>query len=308
MKEALDIIWLVLKVIYYAFESIFYSLWPPRMKDVSGRTVLITGGGGGLGKQLAIQFAKHGARIVLWDIDEDSMERTASIVRSMKSDALSYCCDCSNEAEVNRVAQRVFNEIGPIDILVNNAGILHGKPLLMLTGKEVRKTFDINVLAHFWTLKAFLPLMMDKNEGHIVTISSSAGLHGTANLTDYSASKFALMGLHQAVELELKDQGINGIKFTIVCPNFINTGMSWYPKTNVPWLLPILDAEDVAISIVHAVQSNTELLILPKALASLVSSQGFVSRKGADAVYKWTGLGIEPHTPFSKHYKSSTRK
>ena len=73
--------------------------------------------------------------------------------------------------------------------------------------------------------------MMEKNEGHVVTISSSAGLHGTPNLSDYSASKFALMGLHESVALEMREKGLDGIKFTVVCPNFINTGMSWYPKT-----------------------------------------------------------------------------
>lgn len=73
--------------------------------------------------------------------------------------------------------------------------------------------------------------MMEKNEGHIVTIASSSGLHGTPNLSDYSASKFALMGLHESVALEMREKGLDGIKFTVVCPNFINTGMSWYPKT-----------------------------------------------------------------------------
>ena len=73
--------------------------------------------------------------------------------------------------------------------------------------------------------------MMERNEGHIVTISSSAGLHGTPYLSDYSASKFALSGLHESLSLELREKHLNGIKLTIVCPNFINTGMSWYPKT-----------------------------------------------------------------------------
>lgn len=73
--------------------------------------------------------------------------------------------------------------------------------------------------------------MIERNEGHIVTISSSAGLHGTPHLSDYSASKFALNGLHHSLSLEMREKGVNGIKFTLVCPNFINTGMSWYPKT-----------------------------------------------------------------------------
>ena len=75
---------------------------------------------------------------------------TASIVRSMKSDALAYKCDCSNEDEVARLFQQISNEIGPIDILVNNAGILNGKNLLMLSSDEIRKTFEVNVFAHFW--------------------------------------------------------------------------------------------------------------------------------------------------------------
>ena len=75
---------------------------------------------------------------------------TASIVRSMKSDALAYNCDCSNEDEVAKLFRQISNEIGPIDILVNNAGILNGKNLLMLSSDEIRKTFDVNVFAHFW--------------------------------------------------------------------------------------------------------------------------------------------------------------
>ena len=104
---------------------------------------------------MAIHFAKQGARIVLWDIDIDSMERTATIVRSMKADALAYYCDMTKEDEVNRVAEKVFNEIGPVDILVNNAGILNGKTLLTLRTDEIRRTFDVNVLAHFWVRSIF---------------------------------------------------------------------------------------------------------------------------------------------------------
>ena len=103
-----------------------------------------------MGKELAIQFARSGTRIVLWDIDVEGLERTEAIVRSMKSDALSYCVDCSNEDEVNETAKKVLDHIGPVDILVNNAGILHGKNLLMLKSSEIRKTFDVNVLGSFW--------------------------------------------------------------------------------------------------------------------------------------------------------------
>ena len=80
----------------------------------------------------------------------ESAERTASIVRSMNSDALAYYCDCRSEDEVAHMAMKVASEIGPVDILVNNAGILHGKSFLELSTDDIRKTFDVNVLAHFW--------------------------------------------------------------------------------------------------------------------------------------------------------------
>ncbi|XP_065063194.1 epidermal retinol dehydrogenase 2-like [Rhopilema esculentum] len=300
MKVFLEVVWLILKLTYYYFEALVLLFTKPKKKDVSGRTVLITGGGGGLGKQLAIQFAKHGARIVLWDVDTDAADRTVAIIREMNADAFAYYCDCRNEDEVAKMARKITKEIGPVDILINNAGILNGKSLLMLSTDEIRRTFDVNVLAHFWTLKAFLPTMIEKNEGHIVTISSSAGLSGTPYLSDYSASKFALLGIHESMFLELRDNGIDGVKFTIVCPNFINTGMSWYPKTKVPWLLPILDAEDVAKEILIAVRTNQQLLVLPKALIPLVSLKSLVPTKGGLAIYDWTGLGIEPHIPLSR--------
>lgn len=73
--------------------------------------------------------------------------------------------------------------------------------------------------------------MMERQEGHIVTISSSGGLNGTAYLTDYSATKFALVGLHESLALELRELGSHNIQMTCVCPNFVNTGLAWYPKT-----------------------------------------------------------------------------
>lgn len=73
--------------------------------------------------------------------------------------------------------------------------------------------------------------MMQRNEGHIVTVSSSAGLSGNSYVTDYSASKFAIRGLHESLQFELREQGFGNIQMTCVFPNFINTGMAWYPKT-----------------------------------------------------------------------------
>ena len=98
-----------------------------------------------------------------------------------------------------------------------------------LTDEQVQKTMDVNIMAHMWLAKAFLPEMIRTNCGHIVTISSAAGILGVNGLADYCASKFAAFGFDESIRLELKAQNITGVHTTCVCPYYINTGTSNAP-------------------------------------------------------------------------------
>lgn len=100
-----------------------------------------------------------------------------------------------------------------------------GKDLLDLQDEEILSTMNVNAISHFWTIKAFLPEMIEHNRGHIVTIASLAGTVGVNKLTDYCASKYAAVGLDAALRLELATNGYSKIKTTVVCPWFIDTGM-----------------------------------------------------------------------------------
>lgn len=159
-------------------------------------------------------------------------------------------------------AEKVRRDVGKVDILMNNAGIVSGKVFLDCTDEDLRRTIEVNILAHFWTVKAFLPDMIKTNSGHIVTISSAGGIVGSAKLVDYSTSKFAAFGFDEALRAELKKQRLN-IRTTVVCPFFINTGMFAGVKTRFPFLLSILDEDDVAERIVRAVARGKERVILP---------------------------------------------
>ena len=106
---------------------------------------------------------------------------------------------------------------------------MQGKSFLELTDEQVQKTMDVNVMAHMWLAKAFLPEMIRTNCGHIVTISSAAGILGVNGLADYCASKFAAFGFDESIRLELKAQNITGVHTTCVCPYYINTGTSNAP-------------------------------------------------------------------------------
>ena len=159
-------------------------------------------------------------------------------------------------------ADEVRATAGPVDILVNNAGIVSGKPLLELTDERIELTFKVNALALFWTTKAFLPGMIERGSGHVVNVASAAGLIGSPRETDYAASKFAAVGFNEALRLELK-RSAPGIRTTVVCPFYIDTGMFAGVKTRFPLLLPILKEADVTERILRGIQHDHPQVLMP---------------------------------------------
>ncbi|KFV80542.1 Epidermal retinol dehydrogenase 2, partial [Struthio camelus australis] len=211
---------------YYLLESLVFLIVPKRKKSVEGEIVLITGAGSGIGRLLSIKFARLGATLVLWDINQEGLKETSRLAKENGAVRVqSYICDCSKRQEVHRAADQVKKEVGDVSILINNAGIVTGKRFIDCPDSLVEKTMEVNIMAHFWTYKAFLPAMMASNHGHLVSIASSAGLIGVNRLADYCASKFAAIGFAESISSEMRDLGKTGIKTTIVCPYFINTGM-----------------------------------------------------------------------------------
>jgi all-trans-retinol dehydrogenase (NAD+) len=159
------------------------------MTDVVGKRTLITGAASGIGKLLARRLADAGARLVLWDIDSAGLAQLETEFAAAGHEVDVYTCDLASRDTIAAVAARTLADGGPIDILVNNAGIVSGKTLLDISEEEIERTFQVNTLALFWTVRAFLPAMMERDSGHIVTVASAAGLAGTAKLTDYCSSK-----------------------------------------------------------------------------------------------------------------------
>uniref|UniRef100_A0A1A8S752 Short chain dehydrogenase/reductase family 16C, member 5 n=1 Tax=Nothobranchius rachovii TaxID=451742 RepID=A0A1A8S752_9TELE len=275
--ETLQVIFLSF---WYNLESLFFFLVPRRKKSVAGEVVLITGSGSGIGRLMAQEFAALGAVLVLWDINHEGMKETARLAKKEGASRVHYyVCDCSDKTDVYKVAEQVKREVGDVSILVNNAGIVTGKKFMDAPDSLIEKTMEVNTMAHFWTYKAFLPAMIANNHGHLVSIASSAGLIGVNGLADYCASKFAAVGFAESVGLELLATGKDGIKTTIVCPYFINTGMFDGCQTKWPRLLPILNAEDVAKKIIHAVLTDQVYLLLPKSMYTITALKNILPMK-----------------------------
>ncbi|KAM4551088.1 epidermal retinol dehydrogenase 2-like [Odontesthes bonariensis] len=267
MNFFLQTIQVILLSIWYNVESFIHLLVPKKKKNIAGEVVLITGAGSGIGRLMAQEFAALDTVLVLWDINQEGMKETARLAKNAGAKRVHYfLCDCSDKTEVYRVADQVKREVGDITILVNNAGIVTGKKFIDAPDSLIEKTMEVNIMAHFWTYKAFLPAMIANNHGHLVSIASSAGLIGVNGLADYCASKFAAVGFAESVGLELLATGKDGVKTTIVCPYFINTGMFDGCQTSWPKLMPILNPEYVCKKIIHAVLTDQVYLMLPKSI------------------------------------------
>ncbi|XP_058486185.1 epidermal retinol dehydrogenase 2-like isoform X1 [Solea solea] len=280
MNFFLETIQVLLLSIWYNVESFIHLFVPRKRKNIAGEVVLITGAGSGIGRLMAQEFASHGTVVVLWDINQEGMKETAKLAKQSGANKVHYyLCDCSDRNEVYRVADQVKREVGDVSILVNNAGIVTGKKFMDAPDSLIEKTVEVNSMAHFWTYKAFLPAMIANNHGHLVSIASSAGLIGVNGLADYCASKFAAVGFAESIALELLANGKDGIKTTIVCPYFINTGMFDGCQTKWPSLLPILKPDYVAKKIIHAVLTDQVYLMMPKSIYLIASLKNVLQWK-----------------------------
>lgn len=252
---------------------------------IDGARVLITGAGSGIGRLMALDAAARGAaEIIIWDLSADSGEAVRAEIAATGTTARAFAVNVGDADEVGAAAEQT----GPIDVLINCAGIVTGKKLLDVEEDMVRRVYDVNTFALYWTTKAFLPGMIERDRGAVVTIASAAGLTGVARQTDYSASKWAAVGFTESLRGELRADG-SRVNTLVVCPYYINTGMFDGVQTKFPRLLPILEETDVADRVLDAVESGREQLVMPP-LARLVPGVRLLPTRAFDTIMDFLGI------------------
>ncbi|HPF51769.1 MAG TPA: SDR family oxidoreductase [Draconibacterium sp.] len=225
--------------------------------QLQDKTALITGGASGIGKLMGRLFLERGARLVIWDIDQNKIENTLAEFKSLGT-VHSYRVDVSSTVEINKAAQQVKKEVGTIDILINNAGIVVGKYFSEHSGTDILKTMEINALAPMYVTNEFLPAMLEQNSGHICNIASAAGTISNPKMSVYAASKWSVVGWSDSLRVEMKQQKKN-VGVTTIMPYYINTGMF----DGVHSKLPILKPERAAKTILRAIEKNKKLITIP---------------------------------------------
>ena len=182
------------------------------------RTAVITGAGAGIGRAIALALARAGYDVGVLDIDAAAAESTATAIRAEGRKALASRCDVSDAASVKAAVTAALDGLGPADLLVNNAGILRTAPFLETRPEVWRQVLAVNLDGAFHATQAVLPQMVARDSGCVVNIASWTGKKGMPNHTAYSASKFALIGLTQALAGEM---AAHGIRVNAVCPGII---------------------------------------------------------------------------------------
>lgn len=189
--------------------------------DFQDKVVLITGGSRGLGLILARTFAEEGAKIVICARDAEELNRAETDLKSLGAEVFQTVCDVRNQSEVNRTVEAVCNHYGQIDVLVNNAGVIQVGPLENQTQEDFENALAVHFWGAFYMMNAVVPKMKERGEGRVVNISSIGGKMAVPHLAPYCASKFALVGLSNAMRVELEK---DGVFVTTVCPGLMRTG------------------------------------------------------------------------------------
>lgn len=191
---------------------------------LESKTALITGAARGIGKQIAITFAKEGCNVAFTDIEmNDEARQTLAELQSYGVQARAYASNAADYEASHQVVEQVMADFGKIDILVNNAGITRDTLLMRMTEKQWDDVMQVNLKSVFNFTHAVTPIMLRQRSGSIISLSSIVGLNGNAGQANYAASKAGIIAFTKSVAKEL---GARGIRANAIAPGFIMTEMT----------------------------------------------------------------------------------
>lgn len=199
------------------------NMRPDRFTD---KVAFITGGGQGMGQQLALDLANEGAKVAIVDIDQAALDETRKLLDEMGAESLLSICDIASDVQVEAAIKKTHETFGRIDILVNNAGLLRSATIEDTTNELIDKTIDINIKGVLYAIRAVTPIMKAQKYGRIINVASITGKNGDNTTTFvYGASKGAVITITRSVARQL---GPFGITCNGIAPHAVMTKMMYY--------------------------------------------------------------------------------
>jgi NAD(P)-dependent dehydrogenase (short-subunit alcohol dehydrogenase family) len=236
------------------------------MKDLNNRVAVVTGGASGIGRGTAMALAERGVKLVIADLNGDGAIQAASEIAADGGEALGLRCDVAEEAAMDELRDAALGRFGRVDIVMNNVGIISVGLPEQIPVEDWRRDFEVNLFSVVRSNRAFLPLFLEKGEGHIVNTASFAGLYTYAfDRMPYAAAKAALIQVSEGLALYLRPKGIG---VTCLCPGPVMTNIAKSVRlVGQPTQMrgpgaefPLLDAASVGEMVVEAILANRFML------------------------------------------------
>jgi NAD(P)-dependent dehydrogenase (short-subunit alcohol dehydrogenase family) len=244
------------------------------MRSFEDAVAVITGAGSGIGRATAIALADRGCRIVVTDIDAERAEVVAGEVRAARADAIGLRCDVSSEDDISAAFDATIAAFGRADVVMSNVGVIAMGLPLEIPLEAWSSILDVNLLGAVRVMQAFLPHLLERGSGHVVTTGSTAGLFPYAfDRLPYAASKGALVSVSESLALYLRPRGIG---VTCFCPagvitNIVEQVRVYGPPPRMqPPQVPLVSAEDAAELVVQGILDDRLLVVTDAVVQEMV--------------------------------------
>jgi NAD(P)-dependent dehydrogenase (short-subunit alcohol dehydrogenase family) len=267
--------------------------WTKDVYDWKKEVVVVTGGAGGIGGKIVLLLAERGIKVVVLDVIDMTYSAPANVRH--------YKCDITSVETIAKVAAQIRAEVGEPTVLINNAGVARGKSILEGSEKDVRFTFEVNTMAHYWLAKEFLPAMVKRNHGMIVTVASVAAYITVPNMVDYASSKAAAHSFHEGLTAELKTRyNAPKVRTVIVNQGYTKTPLFQGYRNDAGFLMPSLEPETVAEAVVRKVLTGTSGQVLVPEFATTLPfirtyphwMQVGMRARGENIMTNWNGRQV----------------
>ncbi|WP_432353819.1 3-ketoacyl-ACP reductase [Sporosarcina sp. A2] len=228
------------------------------MQLISGKNAIITGAGRGIGRATGIAFAKEGIHVGLIGKTLANLENVAEELRQYGVNVAIASADVSDQEAITNAVQQVTSELGSIDILVNNAGIGKFGKFMELSPEEFKNIIDVNLMGVYYTTRAVLPGMIDRQSGDIINVASTAGQKGAPVTSAYSTSKFGVLGLTESLMLEVRK---HNIRVSALTPSTVATDLAMGENLTDGNPEKVMQPEDLADVMVAQLKLHPRVLL-----------------------------------------------
>ncbi|VVD02515.1 unnamed protein product [Leptidea sinapis] len=289
-----DIIWVYLNTIYAIIGSVYGFFNPPQLKSLDDETALVIGAGRGVGQSIALQLAELGVVVICVDINEKNNRNTVKLIKHKSTSAVhSYTCDITKKDNVVDLSKKIEKEVGFVSMLFYCCGIPSPRSLVTQPPQDIHVTLDLTLTSYFWLIDQYMPQMKAKNHGHIVALTSVAGLSYLKDQMPLSVAQFAVQGLAESLMEDLRVNKVNGVHVTLthIYPFIVEENSQL--RLKISSFFGSITPEKAAASILDSVRRNYPEASIPKHFLYLGHLLRILPRKATVLIRDLLDTGVD---------------